>query len=187
MADMRFADVMQQERERLHKEREHIFNQKHELESKLTDINRELSAIDAYEAAKTGKALTPARQTRGPRRQQSRRGSRREALMQVIKANPSGLRSKAAPRGRSSFKMMSRVRPHRYKARRRNAVGSMEWRTTARDRAASSTFPSTPFSEVAFLGGCGHASILRTVFLLRPVFRDTPRRDAPFSRIRRRT
>ena len=90
MADMRFADVMQQERERLHKEREEIFNQQHELEGKLADINRELIAIDAYEAAKTGKALTP-RQTGGPRRQQARRGSKRDALMQVIKANPSGL------------------------------------------------------------------------------------------------
>src|SRR5580765_7250388 len=91
MADMRFADVMQHERERLHKEREQIFNQQHELEGKLADINRELSAIDAYEAAKTGKAVPVARQTRGPRRQQARRGSRRDALMQVIKGNPSGL------------------------------------------------------------------------------------------------
>jgi len=91
MADMRFADVMQQERERLHQEREQIFNQQHELEGKLADINRELSAIDAYEAAKTGKGLTPARQTRGSRRQQARRGSKRDALMQVINANPSGL------------------------------------------------------------------------------------------------
>jgi hypothetical protein len=91
MADMRFADVMQQERERLHKEREQVFNQQHELESKLAEINRELGAIDAYEAAKTGKAVPAARQTRGPRRQQARRGSKRDALMQVIKANPSGL------------------------------------------------------------------------------------------------
>jgi hypothetical protein len=91
MADMRFADVMQQERERLHKEREEVFNQQHELEGKLADINRELSAIDVYEAAKTGKASTLARKTRGPRRQQARRGSKRDALMEVIKANPSGL------------------------------------------------------------------------------------------------
>jgi hypothetical protein len=91
MADLRFADVMQQERERLHKEREHIFNQQHELEGKLADINRELTAIDAYEAAKTGKAATPARQIRGSRRPQTRRGSRREALLQLIKDNPTGL------------------------------------------------------------------------------------------------
>jgi hypothetical protein len=92
MADMRFADVMQQERERLHKEREAIFNQQHELEGKLADINRELSAIDAYEAAKTGKAVPAARQTRVPRaRPQARRGSKREAVLQLIKGNPNGL------------------------------------------------------------------------------------------------
>jgi len=91
MADMRFADVMQQEREKLHKEREQILNQQHELAGKLADIKRELGAIDAYEAAKTGKALTAPRQARGPRRQQARRGSKREALMQLIKDNPNGL------------------------------------------------------------------------------------------------
>ena len=92
MADMRFADVMQQERERLHKEREEIFNQQHELEGKLADINRELSAIDAYEAAKTGKTVPAARQVRGSRaRPQARRGSRREALLRLIKDNPIGL------------------------------------------------------------------------------------------------
>jgi hypothetical protein len=91
MADMRFGDVMQQERERLHKEREQIFHQQHELEGKLADINRELAAIDAYESAKTGKPVAPARQARSPRRQQARRGSRREALLKLIKDNPTGL------------------------------------------------------------------------------------------------
>ena len=89
MADQTFADFIARDRERLHAEREQIFNQQHELENKLTDINRELSAIDAYEAAKTGKAPAAARQPRGARaRTQVRRGSRREALMQVIKDNP---------------------------------------------------------------------------------------------------
>jgi hypothetical protein len=91
MADMRFAGVMQQERERLHKEREAILNQQHELENKLAEINRELAAIDAYEAVKTGKAIPIAGQPRGPRRQRAHRGSRREALLQLIKDNPSGL------------------------------------------------------------------------------------------------
>ena len=91
MAEVRFADVMQKERERLDKEREAIFNEQQELETKLAEINRELAAIDAYEAAKTGKAATPARQTRAPRRQQARRGSRREALLRLIKENPTGL------------------------------------------------------------------------------------------------
>ncbi len=92
MAEQTFADFITLERERLHAEREQIFNQQHELEGKLTDINRELAAIDAYEAAKSGKIPAAARQARGARaRPQARRGSKREALMQVIKDNPTGL------------------------------------------------------------------------------------------------
>ena len=92
MAEQTFADFITRERERLHAEREQIFNQQHELEGKLTDINRELAAIDAYEAAKSGKIPAAARQARGARaRPQARRGSKREALMQVIKDNPTGL------------------------------------------------------------------------------------------------
>ena len=95
MAD-RFADVMQKERERLHREREQVSNQQQELENKLAQIDRELEAIDAYEAAKSGKAKTskrsaPGRGTRRARRQ-GPRGSRREALLQVIRENPDGLR-----------------------------------------------------------------------------------------------
>jgi hypothetical protein len=91
MTDQRFADVMKDERERLHREREAVFDQQHELERKLADINRELAAIDAYEAAKTGKqvSLQPQRMTGG--RRQARRGSRREALLQLIGNNPDGL------------------------------------------------------------------------------------------------
>ena len=62
MDDMRFADIMQRERDRLNREREEILNQQKDLENKLTEINREFAAIDAYEAAKTGKAVTPSRQ-----------------------------------------------------------------------------------------------------------------------------
>jgi hypothetical protein len=92
MAEQTFADFIARDRERLHAEREQIFNPQQELEGKLADINRELSAIDAYEAAKTGKAPVAARQPHGARaRPQTRRGSKREALMQVIKDNPSGL------------------------------------------------------------------------------------------------
>jgi|SRR5580700_8879437 hypothetical protein len=90
----RFANVMQQERERLHREREQVSNQQKELENKLAQIDRELAAIDAYESAKTGKVSTPIRrQARGRRaRPQGRRRSRREALLQTIRENPSGLK-----------------------------------------------------------------------------------------------
>jgi hypothetical protein len=105
MSDIRFADVMQRERERLHREREEILNQQKELEQKLTEINLELAAIDAYEAAKTGKAAAPRRQRRVPGASgtsvkrlsaephpRPRVGSKREALLRVIEENPSGLR-----------------------------------------------------------------------------------------------
>ncbi len=65
MDEIRFADVMQRERERLGREREEILNQQKELEDKLAAISRELAAIDAYEAVKTGKAATPTRLPRG--------------------------------------------------------------------------------------------------------------------------
>jgi hypothetical protein len=91
MAEGNFADFIARERERLHAEREKIFNQQHELQTKLDEINREFAAIEAYEAAKTGKTLPAARQPRGPRQQQARRGSRREALLQLIRDNPRGL------------------------------------------------------------------------------------------------
>ena len=61
-------------------------------QTQLDELNREFAAIDAYEAAKSGKAPAAARQPRGARaRPQARRVSKREALMQVIKDNPSGL------------------------------------------------------------------------------------------------
>jgi len=88
--DQRFSDVMKEERERLHREREAIFNQQQELQNKLADLNRELAAIDAYEAAKIGKQPSPQVQRIAGRRQ-GRRGSRREALLQLIGQFPEGL------------------------------------------------------------------------------------------------
>src|SRR5712691_5294483 len=79
-----FQDFITRDRERLQAERDTIFNQQHELEGKLAAINNELRAIDAYEAAKSGKAA-PARQTRTGRAPRARSGSKREQLLQVIK------------------------------------------------------------------------------------------------------
>ena len=83
-----FGTFIEQERERLSKERELIFTQQQALADQLAMINRELSAIDAYEAAKQGKAVSQPRQRRSP---QSRRGSKRDALLGIIKSNPGGL------------------------------------------------------------------------------------------------
>jgi transposase len=104
MDEIRFAAVMQQERERLTRERDEILNQQRDLENKLTEIDREFAALDAYEVAKTGKAAAPRLQPPGARKsaaaiQQSsaeaparpQRGSRRETLLQVIGQEPNGL------------------------------------------------------------------------------------------------
>jgi hypothetical protein len=85
MSDNRFSDVMQQERERLNREREEIFNQRQELQNKLDGINREMQAIDAYESAKSGKVQARQRSPgMGNGQRRVRRGSRREALLQLI-------------------------------------------------------------------------------------------------------
>ena len=82
MADT-FETFIASERERLNKERQAIFNQQHELVAKLAAVNNEMRAIDAYEAAKSGKAVAT-RQT-GRRAPRTRSGSKREQLLQVIR------------------------------------------------------------------------------------------------------
>jgi hypothetical protein len=91
-----FADFIARERQRLHAEREQVFNQQQELGGKLKVINQELAAIDAYEAAKTGKAVAPARAQRGrgtskPATRTARRGSRREGLLALLREAATGL------------------------------------------------------------------------------------------------
>jgi hypothetical protein len=91
MADT-FSDFIARDRERLHGEREQIFSAQQELETKLAAINNELRAIDAYEAAKTGKAAAPTRQARGgAARTTVRRGSRREGLLALLRESSAGL------------------------------------------------------------------------------------------------
>jgi hypothetical protein len=93
MSDMSFADFIARERERLHAERDQVCSAQQELETKLRAINQELSAIDAYEMAKSGKAAAPvARQARRRAVQgTTRRGSKRDSLLALIGENPSGL------------------------------------------------------------------------------------------------
>ena len=85
-----FQDFITRERERLLGERQAIFNQQQELETKLAGINREFTAIEAYESAKSGKPA-PARQTGTRRAPQARRGSKRDAILRVITENKAGL------------------------------------------------------------------------------------------------
>lgn len=86
-----FAAYITRERARLHGERDAIFTQQEELEQKLAAVNNELRAIDAYEAAKSGKAIPQANLGSSRGRRQARRGSRREGLLTLIGKNPAGL------------------------------------------------------------------------------------------------
>src|SRR3954447_4922422 len=77
-----FSEFISRERDRLRAEREQVFNQQKELQRKLDAVNREFTAMEAYETAKTGKN---ARQASAERQPQARRGSRREALLEMIR------------------------------------------------------------------------------------------------------
>ena len=69
------------QREALLQQREGIFNQQHELQRQLDEVNQMLGKFDAFE----GKA-TPTRQpARARRAPTTRRGSKREELLQVIR------------------------------------------------------------------------------------------------------
>ena len=84
MADEMFSDFVSRERDRLNADREAIRNQQRELQTKLRNIDREAEAINAYEAAKSGKGASSGRSAGSRRGGAGRRGSKREALMQVI-------------------------------------------------------------------------------------------------------
>jgi hypothetical protein len=84
-----FSDYISHERDRLNGERDQLFAQRAEIDKKLAEIEKEFQAIDAYEHAKTGR--TSGRKAGPGRGRVSRRGSRRESIMEVIRQNPAGL------------------------------------------------------------------------------------------------
>jgi len=82
MPEEQFSDYVARERDRLSAERQAVVTQQRELQAKLTEIDREFQAIDAYAAAKTGKAVRQSRSNRT--RRTTRQGSKREDLLRVI-------------------------------------------------------------------------------------------------------
>lgn len=71
------------ERDRLAAERQAIQSQITDSTVKLQALDRELAAISAYEAAKSGKTVSPGGGTANTR---ARRGSRRQAILNVLLA-----------------------------------------------------------------------------------------------------
>src|SRR4051794_3554279 len=93
--DGNFPEFISRERDRLRAEREQVFNQQKELTRRLDALDREFAAIGAYETAKTGKA---ARQAPAGRQPRARRGSRREALLELIRQSEGLSRSEILDR-----------------------------------------------------------------------------------------
>jgi len=81
MSDDRFSDYIARERERLSRERQEISNQRRGLDNRLAAIDREFQALEAYKAAKTGRPSG----RRTQMQHQTRRGSRREELLNLVR------------------------------------------------------------------------------------------------------
>jgi hypothetical protein len=84
-----FETFIESERKRLNDELQSIHNEQRGLQEKLEKIHNELRAIEAYEAAKSGKAARA--RASGGRRAPSRRGSKRDGILQAIKDSMAGL------------------------------------------------------------------------------------------------
>ena len=94
-----FATFIKKERTRLDKARKEALANKAAADSAIQSIERELTALDAYQQAK-GAPIKRAPGTRGPgkrgagtgaRRSTSRRGEKRQAVLDLIQKNPIGL------------------------------------------------------------------------------------------------
>lgn len=84
-----FETFVDQERTRLNKQRDKLTKQMSDLEEQIHQVDTELAAIAAYEAAKAGKLptlTTTKRTTRG-----ARTPGRRDAVLQLITTHPDGL------------------------------------------------------------------------------------------------
>lgn len=83
-----FATCIKKERERLQAELDALGTSIGESIARVRDIEKELAAIDAYEAAKTGKTQTPARNGAAAR---ARKGSRRQDILDAVASAPDGM------------------------------------------------------------------------------------------------
>ena len=84
-----FATYMDQERARIYGERDALLERKIEIETQLTQLDRDMQAIDAYAAAKAGKV--PAAKRVRSAANGARPGSRRGAIINAVGAYPQGL------------------------------------------------------------------------------------------------
>jgi hypothetical protein len=84
-----FEAFMKRERARLQKARDKAVRRKSEIDQELEALQRELTAINAYEKAKGGKSERAPK--RGPRGARGRWGEKRQAILDLVKQHPEGL------------------------------------------------------------------------------------------------
>jgi hypothetical protein len=80
-----FQAFMKRERTRLQKARDKAARKKAEVDQELKALERELTAIEAYDNATRGKAKPV------PKRARSRRGEKRQAILELVNQHPDGL------------------------------------------------------------------------------------------------
>ena len=81
-----FEEFVARERERLGEKKKEIQTRQKSLMDELTAVDREMEAIQAYEAAKEGKVVRIASSgTRAPR------GAQRTRVLDAVKSNPEGM------------------------------------------------------------------------------------------------
>jgi len=85
-----FPDYLQHIRERLIRKRQALEEEQHQFHQRLAEIGRELSAIDAYEAAKNRRSITQQGRISGAA-QRPHQGSKRERLLELLRQHASGL------------------------------------------------------------------------------------------------
>lgn len=83
MAKSNFEDMLEKERNRLTDLRQDAMTRRSAIDSEIADLDREMSAIDAYERAKNNKRKTG---TRAPRSD-----GRRASVLKLIQESPTGL------------------------------------------------------------------------------------------------
>ena len=91
-----FETFVQEERERLAKDREEAHAERRAAQDKLDAVDRELAAIDAYEQVKAGKALhaTERKPRKPPAPALPERGAASRKSLDLLNAHPDGLLSK---------------------------------------------------------------------------------------------
>lgn len=82
-----FEGFVQQERERLEKQRQTLLDKKTDIDQQLQEIERQFAAIRAYEQVRAGKHVT-AEEPKPSRR--GRRSGRRQEVLGLIKDSEAG-------------------------------------------------------------------------------------------------